>query len=445
MAVDRILQDAVAAVWRIPAPGPDNLLQAPAFLALAQICDERYGGGKLSFSLSNALHSLGMPCGLRGRTELALDPDVAAERLDIGLSRKTAVRRYLCPLDLAEDLPHLTFGHCQVAQFDREQLAKLFDTERLLRLYPAFPLDTQRLAQFHWLVVDEEVALDPRPEARATPIFFTDLSRDLGEIDPHVGRFPSSVESALFFLLLAPWEDWSTMPEVDWRGFRMPWIYMMNEDICVRPLRPPDPDSLSWQPWFVHDHSGEEIELERPLEYQLDDAAQSELILFTQSAWQELETARKTPLFETPIVHFLVRAFLADGIDEVMGHMTAIEAALGLESDHKASLRLKPDPHSKIRSTGRVASRIAAAVGDAQAASQYAALFDVRSAFVHGRGGLQPISTHQKVEARRLARRVARALVGRSAQPHASREAALTALLDEGVALLAKPAAVGTA
>ncbi|PNB02823.1 hypothetical protein C1X98_31120, partial [Pseudomonas sp. FW306-2-11BA] len=86
---------------------------------------------------------------------------------------------------------------------------------------------------------------------------------------------------------------------------------------CIRPSRPPDPDSLSWEPWFVQDEWGEEIELERPLEYRLDDAAKPGLSLFTQSAWAELEAARQSPLFETPIVHFLVRAFLADGIDEV--------------------------------------------------------------------------------------------------------------------------------
>lgn len=226
------------------------------------------------------------------------------------------------------------------------------------------------------------------------------------------------------------------MLEVDWRGFRMPWIYSLSEDICIRPSRPPDPDSLSWEPWFVQDEWGEEIELERPLEYRLDDAAKPGLSLFTQSAWAELEAARQSPLFETPIVHFLVRAFLADGIDEVMAHMTAIEAGLGLEADHKTSLRPKPAPHPKLRSTGRVASRLVAATGDPQAASRYGALFDLRSAFVHGRGGLQPISTLQKVEARRLARQIARSLVSRAGWPHASRDAALGALLDEGVALL---------
>lgn len=437
MPVDRALLDAVSALWRIPAPGPDNLLQHFAFVALADLCRDRYGGGAmLSFALYNALHALGLPCHLRGHTEWSLDIEEAASRLDAALSRTTAIRRHFCPLDLADDLPTLNFGTCRVGRFDAAELAALFDADRLRRLYPTIPLDLPRLAQFHWLIVDETVALDPRPEARASPIFFTHFGGDLGEFDPLIGRYPPVVESALFFLLLAPWEDWSTMLEVDWRGFRVPWIYTVSDDLCVRPARPPDPDSLSWEPWFVQDDWGEEMELERPLEYRLDDPAKPGLSLFTQQAWEEVEAARATPLFETPIVHFLVHAFLADGIDEIMAHMTALEAALGLESDHKAGLRPKPDPYPKLRSTGRVATRVAAATGDPQAAGDYGALFDVRSAFVHGRAGVQSISTVQRVTARRLARQVARALVQRASAQLVSRDAMLGAMLDEGVALM---------
>src|SRR3546814_3244820 len=88
-----------------------------------------------------------------------------------------------------------------------------------------------------------------------------------------------------------------------------------------------------------------------------------ELARFNNGAWEQLQAARATSLFETPVEHFLVRAFLADGMDEVMAHMTAIEAALGLEMDHKTRLRPKPDPHKNVSSaTGRVAARITAII-----------------------------------------------------------------------------------
>jgi hypothetical protein len=438
MMVDQQLIDALAALWRIPRPGPDNLLSAPAFVLLSELCDRRYGGGKARFALSSALRSLGLPCGLPlNQSRLALDVPTAAETLCAAYSRKTTVRRHLCPLDLADDLPPIAFGGARLARFTAEELEKLFDAPRLARNFPAQPFESKRLAQFHWLVVHEEIEVDARLDARATPFMFVDLRQDFGEIQPHLGRFPPAVERSLFFLLLARWEEWSTMQEVDWRGFRTPWIYTLDEDLFVRPKQPPSADNLTLEPWIVDDYLGEEIELERPSTLSLDDSAKTELQRFGDAAWTELQTALAAPLFETPVVHFLVRAFLADGVDEVMAHMTAIEAALGLETDHKRQLRPKPDPHPKPSATERVAARIGAALTDARAVQDYKDLFALRSAFVHGRVGLHKISTPQRVLARNLARRVACALVAMAvSHPNRSRADALADLLDHGIAYL---------
>src|SRR3546814_11100973 len=70
---------------------------------------------------------------------------------------------------------------------------------RLARNFPNQILDVKRLAQFHWLVVEEEIEIDPRPEARTAPFMYMTFNRDFGEIDPHLGRFPPAVEAALFF------------------------------------------------------------------------------------------------------------------------------------------------------------------------------------------------------------------------------------------------------
>lgn len=435
MSAGQSLEAAVAALWRIPPPGPDNLLAAPAFVALAELCSERYGGGKAAFALHNAVQALGLPCGRTGRQGPPLDPVTVAAQLDAAYTRKTITRRHLCPLDLADDLPPLAFGRARIAQFSAPELEALFDAPRMARTFPRQALDAKRLAQFHWLVVEETITADPRPEARAAPFLFMNLGRDFGEIDPHVGRFPAAIERALFFLMLAPWERWSTMPEVDWRGFRVPWIHTLDDDIFVRPPPPPSPDSLTLEPWIVEDHWGEEIELERPSTYPLDDKASAELAFFNEAAWQELEAARAAPLFETPIAHFLVRAFLSGGIDEIMAHMTAIEAAVGLESDHKAQLRPKTDAHKGLSATDRVAWRVGAALGDKGAVQTYKYLFEIRSAFVHGRAGVQAIPTQQRINARTLARGVARSLVGIAGRDKRPRAEILADILDQGRAL----------
>lgn len=227
------------------------------------------------------------------------------------------------------------------------------------------------------------------------------------------------------------------MQEVDWRGFRLPWIYTVDDDLFIRPSPPPNAGSLTLEPLIVQGDWGEDIELEHPTVLPLDDDASSNLALLTDDAWRDLEAARATDLFETPIAHFLVRAFLADGIDEIMAHMTAIEAAVGLEMDHKKWLRPKPDPHKAISSaTDRVAARIAAVLRDRASVQAYKDLFDFRSAFVHGRAGLQKVSTRQRVMARCLARGVVRGLVDLALKGSRPRIDVLTDLLTRGAQYL---------
>lgn len=438
MAASSPMVAAVEAVWRIPRPGPDNLLASPTFVALSEFCLAEYGGGKPLFALSTALRSLGLPCHLpANKAELSLDPESAANAIDEAYRRKTTLRRHLCPLDLADEMPMLSFGNARVADFSADDLTRLFNAPRLARNFHNQPFEAKRLAQFRWLVVEEEIALDPRPEARASPFMYMTFDRDFGEIDPHLGRFPPAVERALFFLLLAPWERWSTMQEVDWRGFRLPWIYTVDDDLFIRPSSPPSADSLTLEPWIVQGDRGEDIELERPTVLPLDDEAASGLALFTDGAWKDLETARATDLFETPIAHFLVRAFLADGMDEVMAHMTAIEAAVGLEMDHKKWLRPKPDLHKAVSSaTDRVAARVGAVLNDRTSVQAYKDLFELRSTFVHGRAGLQKVSTSQRVMARGLARGVARGLVDLALRGPRPRTDILSDLLAHGAQYL---------
>jgi hypothetical protein len=86
--------------------------------------------------------------------------------------------------------------------FTADELRELVDERRLKRAHQRQDFDADRFAEFHWLVVEEAVTLDREPEARAVPVLFMNLNKDLGEIEPHKGRFPLAFEAALFFLLL---------------------------------------------------------------------------------------------------------------------------------------------------------------------------------------------------------------------------------------------------
>jgi hypothetical protein len=360
----------------------------------------------------------------------------AAVQLDEAFRATCGRRLHLAPLDLSPELPSLRFGPARISKFSPDELSDLVNVSRLRRLFPDHTFDAQRFAQFHWMVVEEIVPLDQEPDARAMPLLFVNVGDDLGVVEPHKERWPQEFENALFVLLLAPWEDWSEMLDVDWRGFKIRRVYTIDSDIFVRQDAPPSPDTLSWEPDIIDDGRGGTIEDERPVKLRLADRAYAELQNYGDARWLTVEQARQSPLFETPIVHFLLRAFASEGIDEYLAHITTIEAALGLRSDHNRNLRRTPDPHKGLGATRRVGARVAALLGDARFADQYSDLFEVRSEYLHGRT-MKAISTTQRVSARRLARRVVEALIGAAVHsPPPSREHFLGSLLDAGVQLV---------
>jgi hypothetical protein len=399
------------AVARIPA-GHSSSFDHPAFVALREWTQRTYpdAGSKdgLNFALSAALDRLGLA---RRRPGGAVAPSTiadAAARLSAGFLARAAWRTHLCPLDVADELPALTFGPNVVRSLSSEELRAHFSP-----VGPQAASFDPRLAQFPWLIVREEVAFEHEPGRRAVPFLFQDLSRDFAEIEPHARKFPVAVEQALFALLLAPWEDLVSHGDLNWRAFQTPWVYTVDEDIFVRPPPLPSADSLSWVPDAYTDHDGERVEYERPLTHSWQDAIEGLEAWVNDGRWREVKTALASDLFSTPVVHFLVAAFLAAGIDEFIAHLTVLEAALGLRADRARELT--------------VGARVQALLGDPSDASAYGRVFNQRSEYVHGRP-MAGISGTNRNDARRLARRVADALVSQAQFPIADRVGFLQSL-----------------
>ena len=440
MSADKSVVAAVQALWDILPPVPQSLWSSSEFVALKELLAKHYCSGKSTFglesSIGNALMSLGLPSSTPHLpNQPRPDMGKVADALVGEFERTTTRRRYLCPLDLADELPSFQFGNARMGRFAPAELEALFDASRLKRHYPGIRLDAQRLSQFHWMVVEEDISVRDQSGNRHFSWLDFSIGKDLGEIAPHSRRFPATIERALFFLLLVPWEDWAEMTDVDWRGFRLPWVYTLDDDLCVFPPPPPPPERLSWEPCcYQVDHNKWE-ESERPL-WLRTCATAEDVRKALDSTWALLQGANTqvSELFSTPVEHFLVRAFLSDGIDEVMAHIIMIEAAFGAEADHRRKLRLPVDNHDES-ATRRVAARLSAAIAEPVEAKEYLDLYDMRCTYIHGRPEGRIISTHQRVLARRLARKAACALVG-LAQAQQSREMILLDLLNRGVANL---------
>ena len=319
--------------------------------------------------------------------------------------------------------------------FSSAELDHMVDPGTLQRVNPSWHFDSKRFARFNWLVVTESIPLTQTPGARAVPLLHSlNLNADFGRIEPHKRRFPAAVEDALVALLSAPWEEWTTVPNVDWRCFNVPWVYTIDHDDFIRPHMPPSADSLTWEPDFFEDDSGEFIETERPSRYPTNNSVAGASDWINEEAWIRLERARRSPLFRTPIAHFLVRAFVEAGIDEFIAFITTIDAALGLHADHR---KPKGAPHPGLGAMRRMACRISALLGDKAEGAVLEDLYDTRSEYLHGRP-MNDIPSAKRVAARKLARKVVAALVEAAmAEPAPTcRESYLANLLDRGTSMV---------
>ena len=434
--VDAALRRAVRDLWEVAPRNQIGLTSIPAFHSLVEVVRAIHpNAGRLRFSLANAIRNLGAPCCLApGEDRAGETADSAAIRLDAAMQSHRGRRRHLAPLDLADDIPELAFGPNRVRRLTLDELRRSMNAGAPERAFAGAEPDP-RLGDLHWLVVDEEYAIEGSPERRALPLPFLAADWDPGRVDPHAGKLPSMVEDAVLHLLLAPWEDWATLPTVDWRGFRIPWVHTIDDDLFVCPRRWPSADGLAVEVRTAWDATGVEVEYEAPVVLPLDGAAQAGLAGLDDAAWTDLVEARRSPLFETPVAHFLVRAFMEDGMDEFLAHLTTVEAALGTKADYGGQARATRKLTPRLRPSSRVGARLAALLDDAAAAVDYRELFEIRSAYLHGRG-MGPLSSGHRARARRVARRTVAALVARaSARGDGGREDQLEALLEQGAAM----------
>ena len=433
-------KDAVEALWRLPEEAFSTATTTPtyaSFIASATpLCGavRDFGG---SISLSSALAGLGIPCGLPGNARhLAMSAQEAGTQLLAAFEATSFRRTHLIPLDLSDTLPKVTFGNSHVGRMSIEELRHHVGYDRLARIHGGGSFDLAGFQQFHWLIVEEQVPVKRGQDGRELYRFHFDASEDHGRIEPHQSQYPKAVEQALFWLALAPWERWVESPQFGWRGFHVPWVYTVDHDLFATLRQPPSPDTLSWEEHLVYNGDGEPVEQTRPIACWLSEDIDAELTAHFNLRGSAIARFDELELLQTPMPHFLTRAYLSNGIDEFLGHLLAIEAGVGLPGDRGRKDSAGKKTVDTRGPSERIVARLAALL-DVPSAESYRELFKARSVFLHGRS-MPAIPAHQVILARSLARRVVDALVlANQADPSLERGAFVDALFSHGVQLIA--------
>ena len=332
------------------------------------------------------------------------------QRFAAAFTRKEITTDILAPLESVQFSGDvcLDFDAFRVTKFSKEELSKVTESDTRDIFYPDSTLDMRLLSQYWWLVVRERG--EPGYAGQCLSI-----KVDFGEqpVERFCREFPSSVHHALRSLVLYDWNCdriLADQKDIDrylpegqdgWFRFSLPFILRSGGSPFGPPDRAPDLSHLSLEPVF--DPNGDEYG-ERPIsdihpgvtsfsrsiaeyESQLDtilDTIRSRNAQATE--WHFVDVA----------LSYLIKAFFADGLDQLLWHIAAIEALLG---------------ESQERLTETLARRCGLILGSSnedrkRVRKSFKKLYDLRCDLVHGKTKQSNAQEGHLAIARNLARDV---------------------------------------
>lgn len=379
------LQGACDALWAARFSSEQEAVHSVTFAALvrealnvyASIRPDEATEASLSRSLHKGIRNLFRSTGAPWfATQISSPSHLAARELYRALTATKARSVFLCPLDRSPSLPNIDFGPCKVRCLSETELQAIIQSSRIINNHPSAPFDARRFARFTWLVIDEARPVSKLAVRVLQPSFrwFEETPAvELTSVRPHRSRYSPVVEQAIFAMLLVPWEQFIESSYAPWKPFHVPWVYTVPHDPFAEMDRPPSPDSLSWRPVIYADDSEDE-EPDTNDQFAFDP---SELCKSVGYNWDLAQVTCPTHVesgayaFNQLVRHFIIRALEEDGIDEVIFHSIAIEAALAIQKE--------------FGSTDKIARRIKNLLQSTHAESEFKRLYELRSNFVHGR------------------------------------------------------------
>ena len=299
--------------------------------------------------------------------------------------RSSIQRTYLVPMGLVHfSEKSMDFGSFQIQQFTKRELINICQNKINENFYPYahISLNQMNLLQNCWFICITESI--PRSKEDYFPW------EEISQVKPEYTTHPGPVELVLKKLVLFDWQ-WDQMrelPSLDgqkkescedkerfWQGFEVPFIIVLNDDPLNSPRRT-DVSRLRTVPYF-HPHSGEEIGEIPETEIHFDEketAAFKNFILQVESIFNVLTPLEQGWKFVEVALGFFVKAFFADGLEQLLWHTTTLEALLG---ENAENLRQ------------RLAGRIALICGKTdrekkKLRKEFLDLYDFRCDLVHG-------------------------------------------------------------
>ena len=339
------------------------------------------------------------------------------KRYENAFQCRSVLTTYLAPLGFVKfPKPKLKFSGFEIRRFERKEFEKIAGNKVNRVFYPYAVADTDALEEYWFIVVKK-----PEKAPRLRPPLLTLSKEALGFVSPEYTRFPPAIEHVLERLVLF---DWLEKPQKERRqneqkpqkacwpyglpfGFETPFVIRVNDNDLQRPKSAPDCSTLNS---YGIKHVDPDTEEEYKGHCVVFDLNESRVVVFEQCIKRADEclahleqkdcdtdsTFRDTywPFIKVAMGN-LIKAFFTDGLEQLLWHITALEALLS-------------EPKQGV--TAMVARRIAAILGTSewerkQLRKQFKDLYDFRSDLVHGREFEEELHRKQLFDARMLSMR----------------------------------------
>ena len=266
------------------------------------------------------------------------------QRYENAFQRRTVQATYLAPLEFVEfPKPELKFSGFDIRKFDRKELDKFVGNDVNRVYYPKAEVDTCILQEYWFIVVKT-----PEEVPRLRPPLLTISKEALGFVSPKYTRFPPEIERVLERLVLFDWleKPQKEIPQKEQKpqkacwpyglpfGFETPFVLRVDDNDLKSPSIAPDCSKLkSYIPKSEDPNTGEEYKAHHVL-FDLNESRVAAFEEFTQRADEclghlRLETDDTHWPFLKVAIDNLIKAFFTDGLEQLLWHITALEALLG--------------------------------------------------------------------------------------------------------------------
>lgn len=311
--------------------------------------------------------------------------DTAFQNYCEAFQRREIQITYLAPMEFVQfDRQSMDFGIFQIRRFPADELRAIFRDQINEVFYPWAYIDMEQLKDYWFIYLTE---LTTAPKLGWVYLDF-DLNQ-LEQVDIEYTKYPKCIETILENLALFDWQSdlWKydspnqNEPEQKdlkkgWSGFSIPFVLRLGDNLLDYPKLIPDLSRLSKEP-FVDALTGKEID-EEPIVYihlnRTETDSFKAFIQRTGNLLQNLRAMENDWQFFKIASSYFAKAFFAEGLEQLLWHITVLEALLGQQGKGV---------------TKRLARRIASILGETEADGkdlneQFIELYSFRCDLVHG-------------------------------------------------------------